>query len=371
MAPEFARPPDLDEFEISVIGPGRGECVILHLGNNEWCIIDSCISPGSSDSAAVKYLNSFGNGALDGVKLVIATHWHDDHIRGLASILRRVPTAAFCCSGALQQEGFAELVGAASDALPRQSGVDEFAAILGLLETTQLKEPRRRVVSPKWAVEHRELLNLSAAGRPFSATVKALSPSDATLTIAFGEIARLLPKAGETPRSVPNITPNHTSVVVWVEVGPWTALLGADLIHNHRAGEGWMAVVACHQNWPRAEFFKVPHHGSQNADYPQVWTQMLAEDPIAVVTPFNSVPLPKKTDLRRLSGRTTRLYCTAKSSGKKPVRSPLVEKFLRRQLADRRIIDGSPGHVRVRWSLSNPRKATIEPFQGAYQVTAA
>jgi glyoxylase-like metal-dependent hydrolase (beta-lactamase superfamily II) len=78
-------PPAHDQFEVSIIGPGRGECVILHLGNNDWCVVDSCLDRNSSQPAAVEYLQSLGGDALGGVRLVIATHWHDDHIRGLAS----------------------------------------------------------------------------------------------------------------------------------------------------------------------------------------------------------------------------------------------------------------------------------------------
>src|ERR1035437_522077 len=122
-------PPKVDEFEISVIGPGRGECIVLHLGNNNWCVVDSCTGPGSSESAAVEYLSQFGEEALQGVRLLLATHWHDDHIRGIASALRRFTNAQFSCSTALEKTQFVTLVQLQSQALQGDSGADEFAEI--------------------------------------------------------------------------------------------------------------------------------------------------------------------------------------------------------------------------------------------------
>lgn len=70
-------------MEVSLFGPGYGECVVLHLGHGEWVIIDSCISAAASDPAPIHYLASIGVDPDLEVGLVVATHWHDDHIRGM------------------------------------------------------------------------------------------------------------------------------------------------------------------------------------------------------------------------------------------------------------------------------------------------
>ncbi|WP_373507633.1 hypothetical protein [Thiocapsa sp.] len=36
-------PPSPDEIEVSILGPGFGECVLIHPGAGRWLIIDSCI----------------------------------------------------------------------------------------------------------------------------------------------------------------------------------------------------------------------------------------------------------------------------------------------------------------------------------------
>jgi Metallo-beta-lactamase superfamily len=365
----FSTPPGADEFEISIIGPGRGECVLIHLGDNEWCIVDSCVGRGRSESAAVDYLSSFGNGALERVRMVVATHWHDDHIRGLASILEKIPTASFFCSQALDSDNFFTLVGAAASAVQGRSGVGEFASILGLIAQNAPTKKARILATPRWAIQDRTLLHISGGGRRSPVTIKALSPSDATVTQAFVNIAHLLPKTGEIQRRITNVSPNRTSVVLWIEVGPLRALLGADLEHTDDPGQGWTAVLESHYEPRSATFFKVPHHGSKNADCPEVWRRMLVENPIALVTPFTGARLPRGSDLTRLSGRTTNLYCTVEGTGGAPKRDAVVEKTMRRQVKGRRIIEGQPGHVRVRRSLTVPDAGpVVDLFHGAYKI---
>lgn len=363
-------PPRADEFEISLISPGRGECIVVHLGDNEWCVIDSCIPAGLREPAALEYLGQLNNHAVESIRLVVATHWHDDHIRGLTSVLQRSSNAQFYCSAALDSKNFAILVEIVSSTLQGSSGVDEFASIFQLLRERAPAQFPTRLVTPKFAIENRTLLSLSSRTRSFPASVRALSPSDGTVKLAFNDFARMIPRPGEAQRRLTNRAPNSTSVVLWVEVGPRRALLGADLEHTGRSGEGWMAVLGCHTNADLAAIFKVPHHGSANADCPEVWARMLVGKPIAVVTPFSGGKrLPSHSDLDRLKKRTDKLYCTASSAGKPPSRGPLVDKAIRRSVAKRKVIDGKPGHIRVRWSLTDVEAhPTVELFNGAYHA---
>lgn len=360
-------PPKADEFEVSIFGPGRGECVLMHLGNNEWCVVDSCISRSKTEPVAVEYLRNFNNDALANVRLVIATHWHDDHIGGMASLLSKTPNAEFCCSMALGHREFTTLISAASDTIAGRSGVDEFSAILKELET-------RGQRAPKFAVENKTLLTLSDTSRSFPVTLESLSPSDPTIRLALAQMRNLLPQVGEPQRRIVNPTPNHTSVVIWVKAGPLRALLGADLEHTARGDQGWKAVLTCHSDETRAQLFKVPHHGSPTSDNTDVWKHILENNPLAVVTPFaaGSVRLPQESDLKRLSDRTPRLYCTAAGLGRPPNREPLVEREMKRQLSERRILAGQPGHVRVRWTAREwDSAAHVETFNGAYHVNPA
>jgi len=177
----------------------------------------------------------------------------------------------------------------------------------------------------------------------------------------------LIPRPGEIQKRIIDINPNSTSVVLWVSVGSQSALLGADLEHSTRREEGWLAVLNSRADINKAAYFKVPHHGSPNADCPQVWDQMLQQDPLAVVTPFNSGKgLPQPEDLDRLKRRTSNLYCTSKGKRRPPRRDPLVEKRLKG--VPRYIVDGQLGHVRIRCPMSGGVTPTVELFNGAFKV---
>jgi beta-lactamase superfamily II metal-dependent hydrolase len=360
--------------EVSIIGPGRGECIIVHLGNNEWFLVDSCIAARETQSVVFEYLDSFKNNAIDGIRWILATHWHDDHIRGLAELLARVPKAEFFCSSALNSDEFFMLTQTANASLQSGSGVEEFGRILGLIESAAPNKREKRTTSPKWVIENRVLALRPAAGRPFAAKVTALSPSDGTVKLAMSEIAKLIPKPGSPQSRITRRSANHSSVVLWVEVGPLRFLLGADLERTAAAGQGWTAVLQCHQGLhdaERAGLIKIPHHGSENGDEPEVWNQMLHANPIAVITPYNTgrVKLPQETDLDRLSKRTDVLYCTAEGAGKEPPRDAAVSRAMRQQLTSRRVIDGRAGHVRIRWSSLIPGEPPkIEAFNGAFKV---
>ena len=103
--------PGANELELTLLGPGYGESVILHLGNGEWAIIDSCLD-SDGRPGALRYLDDIGVDPAENVVLIVASHWHDDHIRGLANLLQLCPRARFCCAAALCRKEFLGYVGA-------------------------------------------------------------------------------------------------------------------------------------------------------------------------------------------------------------------------------------------------------------------
>ena len=103
--------PGENEIELTLLGPGYGESIVLHVGNNDWVVVDSCIGSDGKPAAA-RYLRSIGVDPARAVKLIVATHWHDDHIRGMAELVNICRGAAFCCAGALCQKEFLATVAA-------------------------------------------------------------------------------------------------------------------------------------------------------------------------------------------------------------------------------------------------------------------
>ena len=102
-------PPDPDELEVSLFGPGFGECVVVHAGCGEWIIIDSCVGADGQTPAALDYLKRIGVDLAAAVKRVVATHWHNDHVRGLSRTMQECVSARFICSQALWTKEFVAL----------------------------------------------------------------------------------------------------------------------------------------------------------------------------------------------------------------------------------------------------------------------
>src|SRR4051794_14613649 len=93
--------PEFEEVEITVLGPGYGESVVVHLGDGDWAIVDSCIDRATDLPASIAYLRSIGVDPTSAVRLVVISHWHDDHIRGLTSTVTACPEARVVCSAAM------------------------------------------------------------------------------------------------------------------------------------------------------------------------------------------------------------------------------------------------------------------------------
>jgi hypothetical protein len=50
--------PAPDEVEIVIFGPGIGEAIAVHIGYNQWLLVDSCRVGNNKRPAALQYLES-------------------------------------------------------------------------------------------------------------------------------------------------------------------------------------------------------------------------------------------------------------------------------------------------------------------------
>jgi beta-lactamase superfamily II metal-dependent hydrolase len=275
--------PNPQEIEVSFFGPGFGESVVIHAGNDEWIVIDSCIDSDSGQPAALVYFNQIGVDPSKAVRLVLATHWHDDHIGGMAELVGQCAAAEFACSAAVTRNEFLEVAAVYnSRPLSRElSGVSEiYRTLLMIRESGRV---------PKYAIADRPLFR-SARG---NCEVTALSPTDGEMVRFLRSVTALLPTAqpavsnGDTPGSpaktkvrFPWLHENDSSVASWVAIGEIQLLLGADLEEHHQSGRGWTAVLASSTRPAGvACLFKIAHYGSGTGHHDQVWSQMPIPSP--------------------------------------------------------------------------------------------
>ncbi|MBW1649388.1 MAG: MBL fold metallo-hydrolase [Deltaproteobacteria bacterium] len=200
--------PTIEQIEILFFGPGYGESILIHIGYGDWIIVDSCINPQTKKPAVLEYLEQIGL-SFDCIKLIIATHWHDDHIRGLYEIVKTCPNADFFLSQAVRQSEFIKLMSyyGFETTINSKSGIQELYNIISFLQSVKKK--------PKFACQDRILWEKKNTNKNYSCEIRSLSPSDAAILLSHSEIAKLIPKLNAPKRRLPSITPNHASVVLW------------------------------------------------------------------------------------------------------------------------------------------------------------
>ena len=318
----------------------------MHVGDGAWVLVDSC---GRADApAALHYLGTLGIDPADAVKLIVATHWHDDHIRGIAHMASICNTASFCCAAALRAEEFL----AAIHELEHR----HFAAFgSGVQEIYKLfSRHREKGAVPTWALANRRVFSSGACH------IWSLSPADDTL---LDSMRALLPSVGQAETRIRSLSPNELAVVLWIEVGEIVVLLGSDLEHR-----GWVKIL--HDDarpTGAASAFKVPHHGSDSGDAAEVWHRMLDGDPFAVLTPWRRGNrfLPTDADVRRILSRTPSAYTTAKGDTVRPTRrDSAVERAIRESGIRLRRTPASSA-VRLRRPIASHTHWRVELFGSA------
>jgi hypothetical protein len=341
-------PPTAKELELSVFGRGYGEAICVHLGEGEWAVVDSCINPHTRHPAALSYLEALGLPSHDVVRLIVATHWDDDHIRGLSAIVRDCPNARVACSAALRRQ---EIIAFVIDQEAAQgvlgSGVDEFRKILRLC--------RDRSTQILWAKANLPLYPLPPGDTP---RVVALSPSEdafersiESLIEAATAARSTLPRRYRAPEG-----PNGASVAISVRNANLAMLLGADLVTSTNEEAGWDAVVKYSKPSIQASAVKVPHHGSPGAHHEGMWRVLAEAGALAVLTPWarGANFLPTMEDLDRLRSVAGRLYLTAVPSLGRVRKDRDLERMIRRLHGDQISELRGWGHVRLRRGLEEP-----------------
>ncbi len=299
-------------------------------------MIDSCIDPNSGCPASLSYLDAIGV-PPDSVRTVIASHWHDDHVRGISSIADTCHQAEFFLSGVLNTKEAAAFLSAynghSSAGLAR--GARELYSVMS----------RRNFVIP--ALHRTIVFERRLNGHSVLAT--ALSPLPAAYAQSVANMARYIPREDDPITDAPELHPNIEAVTIHIDLGTDALLLGADLEdHQHF---GWSALVAT--AWSRqrrqATAYKVAHHGSHTGDCDGIWSHFFAPDPVSCVTPvtLGRQRLPTDGDRARINAKTSKAFITSRAS-----RRPVMDRYQEKRLGDicknLSRVDAGFGAVRLR-----------------------
>lgn len=346
--------PSQQEFELSVFGRGFGEALAIHIGNGDWLVVDSCLDDNSKP-CILSYFDEIG---VDARKIthVIATHWDTDHIKGLSNICNKAENSYFVFSQAMQSADFLKLIFGLKDiAGTTKTSTEEFNGILEVLAQRypHTSGSERLILASDYKTILADKIDIN--GKTVKRSITALSPSTAAQLKSLQSISDLIPGDLEPLRNVRELKPNHTSIVLLLEIGDLCLLLGSDLEELGVSEDGWSAIVNGRVKLRTGiEVFKIPHHGSSNGHNDKIWADHISNDNISVVTPFHhgKTNIPTFEDLKRISDNSGRTFISGASKEKKVKIQDRTKKNILRKIGKAPYsVERKIGRVTLRKSL--------------------
>lgn len=312
--------PQADELEITTLGPGAssGESIVLHLTDDEWIIIDSCMA--GDKILPLEYLHDI-EVDYDKVTKVICTHWHTDHIKGLPEILRQCKNAQLYMAPVGDFKGYLDVV-------LKLAGIDPLGSFVwtilnNCLDT--LEEVNHR--SPKF-ISHNERF-----AHATDYDLYTIGPSD-ELIKRFHNSLLMIDPAKPSKDAVEKMEGNLCSVAFSIRFKDQKVLLGGDMEVGRKIADKYnyhLCETQCPEHeecgWCEAiedgnifsdekpyHFVNMPHHSSSSAYCPKMWNEgMIKEGLIATTTAFKcgqGEDLPTSEMLELYRQRCSRLLTT-------------------------------------------------------------
>jgi hypothetical protein len=306
-------------MEIVVIGTGGGygESIVLRWDDGKSAVIDSCIDPQRESCLPLEYLRTTG-ADLEKVQFIVATHWHDDHIRGISEVLYACPNAIFWTTAARDWSIFIRLMLADG----RNSG----AVLKGKSDTSQRAlselEVCMEIIASRGnhGPERAQGDRLVYREKDLNLEIFALSPSELAISKYEQEIAIHIDEIGKFRTRIPRIGPNDKSVALFVQYKGECIILGADLeigTTTANGSTGWNDVMngkQCLHPGLRARVLKVAHHGSAGAQHLGFWSDLVAPEVMSLMTPWQKCAtnyVPDDIELDFVAGRSAHTYITS------------------------------------------------------------
>jgi len=284
---------------------GYGESVVVKVHDHFWIVIDSSIEPTTGNPLALIYLNRKNVDISNDVRMVICTHWHSDHIKGLDKILERCKSAKFVCAMATDKDKFLRYI--EFEARPEKNGFSSTDIFYNCINIAYKRKTDVIIASQDKLLSKDEVNGIKSF-------IYSLSPSDDTMKSFLQEITAAF-KTSTANTKIIEQSPNERCVVLLISVNKYNVILGGDL-----ESKGWTVILENSEALKDRKFnvIKIPHHGSDTAYLKELWSNF-ADHVIAHVSAYNRLkePLPKEEMLRKYSSLSDELYLTSDYTQKK------------------------------------------------------
>ena len=340
--------PKESELDFCVFGRGFGECIVLSIGG-EYIIIDSFKNPLTKRPIALDYLDAI-DVKYDKIRDVVITHWHADHIAGIATILEATSNTKVVLTPIIYEDKFNQYI--SLGITEGQYSTSEFAKVLRYIK----KHGSQCVVCT--AANNRIFGNTNLA----NIELFSLSPQSSEIFDYMSSL--VLDKLGQRT-SYEYLDDNFLSVVLLLKYDGDGILIGGDLGTSSNKLKEWYAIVNNYELGTKSSVFKIPHHGSVTGHNDGVWENLLCENPTSVLTVYNrGSKLPKESDVQRIKSLSKDLYIVGNNARKDKSLEHHARKILKEAKID--YISNEVGLVRYRRNLQNLTESPkIESFGAA------
>lgn len=383
---DFEVPPIAgDEFAIVVIGgPSQGESVMVHYGDGNWIIVDSCTYGGIN--VPHEFMVKAEINPLQ-VKHIICSHWHDDHVSGMSDLLEECSNAYFRVPLITNAQVLPQYFVYKSQKPIKDDEKEAwkmFQACLDVLGKRKIgKEEDPALKKPQFVKVESSIVDVDTHNSHVS--IKALSPSNGMCELFGQMLANGDAENCEFDDS--GIDTNMCSVALGISFGNNKhVFLGSDLECNrdkraacescvgecaerHGIGMCDLKLNPHFEALHNISYTKINHHSSQNGYCCEYWDNYVTDDCIGVSTAFTSKGLPKKEMAYRYLKNNAEYYltsyCPLKKLNKEEIKKVLGDN---KYITSMNQINTTPGIVVTRYDLETGNYKGTEYYLNAFKV---
>lgn len=349
-----------DRLCLAVFGPGHGEAALLRFPDGSIGVVDGC---GEGPRNPVLGLLSGMPAAR--LRFVALTHPHEDHLMGMAEVIREFRPEEVWFGGADHPRMYQPIVRRLRRAEHRTAAEHDAAAPprhKRLADLVNQMVGRRRT---RWgalqSLGDRQLHVDEADCRGHRLRVRSLLPTTTSRFRAWRHHRTPATSAAPVETDIEQLDAdvNDLSAVLLIEWGDTRILLGGDAEVGGQ-GRGWTAADVP----DRIDILKVPHHASSGAFHQPTWERLRTD--VAIVTPYmhaaGSQP-PQPAGLDSFAKHARRLFVTSPPDWHRP-RPPLPTRWGGLTFKPDRFLDNDASVLVTADHASN---CDVRLFGGAFQ----
>ena len=384
--------PETVEFTLLGGANGYGESVVLHIGENKWVVIDSCVDE-LGNSMPLMYLKNIGV-SIEDIVCIVCTHWHADHIQGLFDLLNECSPKKTKFYVTLAEEKttlIAEFI--KNNFLePNKSNYYEIVKVMELAASKHMQVRHvcqdTMIINEKTCIGYalspsHEVINLFLEEQIFDTLKttknvvqkKCLSEMKATDVVSDEDImaevfagydvdTSSVDKKGELKNLYREkkrnmYDSNYCSVALLLNVCGHCLILGADLESGKTNPKiGWKSVMTDAEcmHGVIADAYKIPHHGSKTGYLKEFIEKHIQPNCLAKMSTWTGLNyvLPQEDMIARYAELTNNLYLTShpKLSSSIDAPSKQIKKLMVSSAEKIQDIPSSIGIVRSRLKIN-------------------